>query len=56
MNLLQKRIIIVEAILIIGLFVIYKLNYLSFNILLGISVLYLSCFMLWFYIQNYDSK
>ena len=56
MNLFQKRIIMLEVILIMSLFIIYKLNYLSFNILLATSILYLICFIVWFYFQKNDSK
>ena len=56
MNTFQKRIMIIESILILGLFVLYISNYLSFNILLIISLLYLFCFMGWFYFKNYESK
>ena len=56
MNTFQKRIMIIESILILGLFVFYISDYLFFNILLITSLLYLFCFMGWFYFKNYESK
>ena len=56
MNSFQKKIMIIESILILGLFMLYISDFLSFNILLIISVLYSFCFMGWFYYKNYESK
>ena len=56
MNIFQKIIMIIESILISVLFVLYILDYLSFNILLITSLLYLFCFIGWFYFKNYESK
>ena len=56
MNIFQKIIMIIESILISVLFVFYISDNLSFNILLITSLLYLFCFIGWFYFKNYESK